>query len=87
MSSVAFVDNAKVMAKGQVTIPRDVRARLGVSSGDRVSFIVDGDDIKVVNAAVYAMRMLQADLVGEAAAAGLDSDDAINALISDLRTE
>lgn len=87
MSSVAFVDNAKVMAKGQVTIPRDVRARLGVSSGDRVSFIVDGDDIRVVNAAVYAMRMLQADLVGEAAAAGLDSDDAINALIADLRSE
>ena len=33
-----FIDNAKVMAKGQITIPKDVREVLGVSNGDRVSF-------------------------------------------------
>ena len=26
-----FIDNAKVMAKGQVTIPKDVRQVLGIS--------------------------------------------------------
>ena len=36
-----FIDNAKVMAKGQVTIPKDVRSMLGVSSGSRVTFIVE----------------------------------------------
>ena len=36
-----FIDNAKVMAKGQITIPKDVREVLGVSNGDRVSFIVE----------------------------------------------
>lgn len=50
-----FIDNAKVMAKGQVTIPKDVRAVLGVSSGDKVAFVVEGDSVRVVNAAVYAM--------------------------------
>ena len=39
MSANAFVDNAKVMAKGQITIPKDVRDVLGVSNGDRVTFI------------------------------------------------
>ncbi len=35
MLANAFVDNAKVMAKGQVTIPKDIRKVLGVASGDR----------------------------------------------------
>ena len=30
----AFIDNAKVMAKGQITIPKDIRAFLGVSCGE-----------------------------------------------------
>lgn len=42
MMADTFVDNAKVMAKGQITIPKDIRKILGVSSGDRISFIVEG---------------------------------------------
>ena len=62
-----FMDNAKVMAKGQITIPKDVRDVLGVSSGDRVTFIVEGPTVRMVNSAVYAMQMLQQDMAGEAA--------------------
>ena len=40
MLANTFVDNAKVMAKGQVTIPKDIREVLGVASGDRITFIV-----------------------------------------------
>ena len=40
MSANIFVDNAKVMSKGQITIPKDIRDVLGVSSGDRITFIV-----------------------------------------------
>ena len=50
-----FVDNAKIMAKGQVTIPKDIREVLGVASGDRITFIVDGNTVRIVNSAVYAM--------------------------------
>ena len=54
-----FFDNAKVMAKGQITIPKDIRTLLGVSEGDRVSFVVENGSVKIVNAAVFAMQMLQ----------------------------
>ena len=80
----AFVDNAKVMAKGQVTIPKDVREVLGVSSGDRITFIVEGGTVRIVNSAVYAMQMLQEEMAGEAEASGLISDDDVMALVKEL---
>ncbi|WP_295749155.1 AbrB/MazE/SpoVT family DNA-binding domain-containing protein [uncultured Oscillibacter sp.] len=87
MSVKTFVDNAKVMAKGQVTIPKDVREVLGVASGDRVSFIVEGNVVRVVNSAVYAMQLLQSEMEGEAERAGLTSDDDVMALVKELRSE
>lgn len=83
----AFVDNAKIMAKGQVTIPKDVREVLGVASGDRISFIVEGGTVRIVNSAVYAMQMLQGEMKGEAEASGLVTDDDIMDLVKELRHE
>ena len=87
MNANAFVDNAKVMAKGQVTIPKDVREVLGVSNGDRVSFIVEGNTVRIVNSAVYAMQILQQEMAGEAERAGIASDDDVVALIKEMRDE
>ena len=83
----AFIDSAKVMAKGQVTIPKDVRSVLGVSSGDRISFIVEGNTVRIVNSAVYAMQMFQQEMKGEAEKAGIETDDDVNRLISEMRKE
>lgn len=33
MSESAFVNDARVMSKGQVTIPKNVRAALGIDTG------------------------------------------------------
>lgn len=85
MIAKAFIDNAKVMSKGQVTIPKDVREALGVSSGDRVSFIVEGNTVRMVNSAVYAMQVLQGEMAGEAEHAGLTSDDDVMALVKEMR--
>ena len=87
MSAKVFVDNAKVMAKGQVTIPKDVREVLGVASGDRVTFVVEGNTVRIVNSAVYALQMLQQEMDGEAKRAGLTSEDDVMALVRELRDE
>ena len=81
----AFVDNAKVMSKGQITIPKDVREVLGVTRGDRVSVIVEGKNVRLVDAAVYAMQMLQSEMQGEAERTGLVSEDDVMALVKELR--
>lgn len=82
-----FVDSAKVMAKGQITIPKDVREVLGVSSGDLVTFIVEGNTVRIVNSAVYAMQMFQKEMTGEADRTGLTSDDDVMELVNELRNE
>lgn len=82
-----FIDNAKVMSKGQVTIPKDVRDILGIESGDRVTFIVENGNVRIVNAAIYAMQILQKDLEGKAGEIGLSTEDDINAFVKELRSE
>ena len=70
-----LVDNAKVMAKGQITLPKDIRDALGVQTGDRVTLISQGNQVIMMNAAVYAMKMLQSSMKGEAEKAGLRSEE------------
>ena len=45
MLANTFVDNAKVMAKGQIMILKDVRDVLSVSSGDRVIPVLTEKDM------------------------------------------
>lgn len=85
MLTNAFVDSAKVMAKGQITIPKDVRDTLGISNGDRVTFIVEGNTARIINSAVYAMQVLQQEMAGEAERAGLTSEDTVVALVKEAR--
>lgn len=53
----------RVTSKGQVTIPQDVRRRLGIEPGSEVQFEVDDDGVRLVRrsttegaAIVAAMR-------------------------------
>lgn len=85
--ATTFIDNAKVMAKGQVTIPKDVREILGVSSGDRITFIVENGSVRVINSTIYAMQLLQVQMDGEAEAAGITSDEDVMNLVKEVRAE
>ena len=87
MVATTFIENAKVMAKGQVTIPKDVREILGVSSGDRITFVVENGSVRVINSAIYAMQMLQAQMNGEAEATGITSDEDVLNLVEEVRAE
>jgi AbrB family looped-hinge helix DNA binding protein len=37
------MSEAKMTSKGQITLPKAIRERLGLKKGDRVRFIVDDD--------------------------------------------
>lgn len=82
-----LVENAKVMAKGQITLPKDIRDALGVTTGDRVTLIRQDNQVIMMNAAVYAMKLLQTSMTGEAEKAGLRSDEDVTALVMEMRSE
>ena len=82
-----IVDNAKVMSKGQITLPKDIREALRVGTGDRVSLICEGDRVIMMNSAVYAMKMLQKEMEGEWEKAGINNDDDVMDLVREARAE
>lgn len=43
-----FMDTAKVMSKGQVTIPKRIRDLLNLENGDYVTFVVNKDKVDKV---------------------------------------
>ena len=75
------------MSKGQVTIPKNVREALGIKTGDRVTFIVDGGTVRVINSTVYALMRFQEQMKGEAEKAGLFSEEDVAEWITQSRRE
>ena len=85
MKNASFVDDAKVMSKGQVTIPKNVRSVLGVETGDRVTFIVEGLTVRVMNSAAYALLQFQNQMKGKASEAGFMTEEDIAEWITNSR--
>ncbi len=85
MSGISFTNDAKIMSKGQVTIPKNVRDALGIETGDRVTFIVEGSTVRVVNSAVYAMMQFQESMKGKAKKVGLLTEEDVAEWITESR--
>ncbi|WP_049493754.1 AbrB/MazE/SpoVT family DNA-binding domain-containing protein [Streptococcus constellatus] len=54
-----FMDTAKVMAKGQVTIPKRIRELLNLENGDYVTFVVAEGKIQIVNSKTFIEDNIQ----------------------------
>ena len=85
--SAVLLDVAKVMPKGQITIPKDIRQKLSVQTGDKVALIWDGDHVVMMNPALYAMRVLQDEMAGRAEPAGFTSDEDVVEYIAAMRRD
>ena len=60
---------------------------LGIETGDRVTFIVDGANVRVVNSAVYAMMRFQEQMKGQAKQVGMLTEEDVAAWITQSRRE
>jgi len=81
-----IVETAKVLPKGQITLPKDFREILGVKPGDRVVLISIDGEVMMMNSAIYALRSVQKNMVGRAEAVGIKDDEGIVKLVRKVRS-
>ena len=54
-----FMDTAKVMSTGQVTIPKRIRELLNLENGNYVTFVVAEGKIQIVNSKTFIEDNIQ----------------------------
>ena len=78
---------AKITSKGQITIPIEIRKKLGVRDGDKVLFIEDGNRIYMTNSSMQALTKAQEVFKGVADELRIKNDDDILKMIAEIRAE
>lgn len=78
---------AKVTSKGQITIPIEIRKKLGIREGSKVLFLEDAGKVYLVNSSMEALREAQKAFEGEAERIGLETEEDVVKLIKELRKE
>ena len=78
---------ARITAKGQITIPIEIRKNLGVKEGDKVVFIKSENGIMLVNSNKVAWENIQNAMEGEAGKSGFESEDDVVKYCKEIRQE
>lgn len=76
---------AKVMAKGQVTIPISIRKKLNIKEGDKIVFIEKDGNMIIANSAMMALQKVQDAFDGEAERLGLETEQDVVDLVKEVR--
>lgn len=86
LSENSLVGETEVLPQSLVPFPKEILARLGVSDGSRLTLVCHGDQVTVMNSAIYAMKKLQSAMEGEAQRMGLNSVEEADAFIKEIRS-
>ncbi|GHV19414.1 AbrB family transcriptional regulator [Clostridia bacterium] len=81
------MDVARISSKGQVTIPIEIRRRLGLKEGDKVVFTEQNDNIVLLNSNRLAWRELQKAFEGAAEEAGFKDEQDVVDFCKEVRRE
>ena len=90
------MQQAQLSAKGQVTIPKNIRQNLGVKQGDYIFFVATKNGINVINERERKERLqrnaerfefVQKNFDGLAEDLGVQTDEDVVALIREYRKE
>jgi antitoxin PrlF len=85
--SLRLMELAKITAKGQITIPINIRKKLNLKDGDKVIFIEENGRVVMENSTKVALREVQVAFAGEAERLGLKSEDDVADLVKQFRKE
>ncbi|MCL2880922.1 MAG: AbrB/MazE/SpoVT family DNA-binding domain-containing protein [Treponema sp.] len=78
---------AKIAPRGQITIPVEIRKKLGLKDGDKVLFIEENGRIIMENSLRVALKDVQEAFRGEAERVGLTNEQDVVQLVKEIRKE
>ena len=78
---------AKITTRGQITLPAEIRKKLGVKDGDKVIFLEENGRVVIENAAMIAIRNAQNAFIGEAERLGLETEQDVVDMVKEVRRE
>ena len=81
------MDMARVSIKVQVTIPIEIRRKLGLKEGDKVIFVEQGGNVLLLNSNRLAWKELQTAFAGAAQEAGFSSEEDVVDYCKEIRQE
>jgi AbrB family looped-hinge helix DNA binding protein len=76
---------AKITTRGQITLPIEIRKKLGVKEGDKVVFLEENGRIIMGNAGMLTLKMAQESFNGEAERLSLKTEQDVVDLVKDVR--
>ena len=76
---------AKVTSKGQVTIPRDIREKMNLKTGDKILFFEENERFFLQNSNSLVLSDFQKAMEGAAKEAGFNNPDDVMNYIRKLR--
>lgn len=80
-----IMDVAKISMKGQITIPIEIRKKLGLKEGDKVIFVEKDNNIILLNSNRLAFEEFQKEMAGEAEKAGIKTEQDVVDLVKQVR--
>lgn len=73
-----MIDVSRMSAKGQVTIPIEIRKVLNLKEGEKVAFILKSDGtVTIANSSLLALREVQRAFKGAAKEAGINDESEV----------
>jgi len=78
---------AKITLRGQITIPVEIRKKLGVKDGDKVVFLEENGRIIMENSVTIALKDVQEAFQGEADRVGLKDERDVVSMVKKIRNE
>jgi AbrB family looped-hinge helix DNA binding protein len=79
------MDIARMTIKGQVTIPVEIRKKLGLREGDKVIFMEKDDNIVLLNPNRLAWQEVQKAFAGAAKEAGFSDEQSVADYCQEVR--
>jgi len=76
---------AKITTRGQITIPLEIRRKLGVKDGDKVVFLEQDGRIIMENSVMLALKEVQEAFRGEAERLGLQTEEDVAVMVKEAR--